>query len=349
MRTCWLALTGVWFLGSGAFAQPNDYGYQFATVTASGNAPYNGPDPYNSGVVGRGTVSYDYRIAKTEISTGQWMEFLNAVGGVDALPNQFFTPFRGVWGALAAGNQYVLDPGLPEAADNPVFGITWREAAMYCNWLDNDKANSTTALLTGAYDVSTWGTLPNREFTDASTHLPGAKYWLPTWDEQLKAFYYDPDRYGPGQGGWWQSTNRSDSPGVSGLPGMGTTSAGYVDPNFPGSALYIPLGAYADQTSPWGLFDTSGGGSEWNEEIYPGQTEVGYFRSARGWIGASAGGGDAALFPEHIYSHGGEDPGGTTGLTSFRIASLVPAPSSLSVLAFLCVLSSCRRYRYEQN
>ena len=326
--------------------QPADYGYNFATVGALGNAAYQGPDPINSGVVGRGSVNYEYRIAKTEVSTGQWLEFLNAIGGVDATPNQFITPFRGFWGAVPSrgqGSQYILNSGFDHAADLPVFGISWREAAMYCNWLHNDKANGTTALLTGAYDVSTWGNLPNRDFTDEGGHMPGAKYWLPTRDEQLKAVYYDPNRYGNNQGGWWQSPNKSDSPGVSGPPGIGTTSAGYSLPEDPIAHFLVPLGAYADQTSPWGLFDTSGGGEEWNEDVLPGQTEIGFFRTSRGLLGSSAADGPE-LIRDHVYWYGGQFPSQGTGLSSFRIASSVPGPSAL-VLACVSVLVHPRKRR----
>lgn len=219
---------------------------------------------------------------------------------------------------------------------------------MYCNWLHNDKANATTALLTGAYDVSTWGDLPNREFTDASTHLPGAKYWLPTLDEQLKAFYYDPDRYGLNQPGWWQSPNRSDSPGVGGSPGVGTTSAGYQEPNNPGAAFYIPLGAYTDQTSPWGLFDTSGGGEEWNEQVRPGPTEIGFFRISRGLLGSSAGDGPE-LIRDHIYWLGGEFPSLSTGRSSFRIASSIPSPSATALIIVAMVSITRKRCRYATH
>jgi len=53
----------------------------------------------------------------------------------------------------------------------PVGDISWRVAAMYCNWLHNDKRNDRAAFLNGAYDVSTFGYLYdlNKVNLDGST------------------------------------------------------------------------------------------------------------------------------------------------------------------------------------
>ncbi|MCA9274260.1 MAG: hypothetical protein KDA31_14590, partial [Phycisphaerales bacterium] len=57
---------------------PPDYGFNFITIGDVGNAAYDGPD--QRGVVtGRGSVDYEYRIARTEVTTGQFVEFLNGV------------------------------------------------------------------------------------------------------------------------------------------------------------------------------------------------------------------------------------------------------------------------------
>ena len=83
-------------------------------------------------------------------------------------------------------------------------GITWRTAAKFSNWLHNDKASSIAALQDGAYDTSTFTTNPNQTFNDQLTHHPVAKFWIPTLDEWIKAAHYDPNRYGPGEGGYWE-------------------------------------------------------------------------------------------------------------------------------------------------
>src|SRR5690606_38351242 len=89
---------------------------------------------------------------------------------------------------------------------------------------------------------------------------------IPTLDEWLKAAHYDPNRYGEGEEGWWIYSHRSDDPPIPGPPGEGETSAGYRLPQF--RHFDIPLGAYPDTLSPWGLLDVTGGTEEWTEETF---------------------------------------------------------------------------------
>ncbi len=111
---------------------------------------------------------------------------------------------------------------LPNAAMIPVDGISWRDAAMFVNWLNNGKQAALDSLMHGAYDVNTFGTNPDGTFTDQLTHSPGARFWIPTFDELLKSFHYDPNKFGQGQGGWWQQPNGTDTPLISGPPGLWT-------------------------------------------------------------------------------------------------------------------------------
>ncbi|MFN0132233.1 MAG: SUMF1/EgtB/PvdO family nonheme iron enzyme [Phycisphaerales bacterium] len=317
-----------------ALAQPPSYDFDFVTVRDAGN-PGHAPTP-NGLFGGRGAVSYDYRIAKFEIKSSQWMEFLNAYSSAPGDPYSFwavhggFTPDPNYPGP---GFQWI--PISAQSGDWPVIGITWRQAARYVNWLHNDKAPTLAALDTGAYDTSTWGNGPGGPgtFSDQHDHLPGAKYWIPTLDEWFKAAYWDPNRYGTGQGGYWDYVNSSNQELVTGLPGQGQTSAG-LDIGING-AYDIPLGSYPDQMSPWGLLDLSGGGSEWTEEVKgpPGAYHSRYFKGRpAGLAGVISAGADLDLF----WIPGGAHPGGGA-FTSFRIASSIPSPSSLAVIGMLTV------------
>jgi len=91
----------------------------------------------------------------------------------------------------------------------------------------------------------------------------------------MKAAFYDPDRNGDGQGGWWTYSNGSDQPFVYGPPGVlvngqpATANAGWSGDTHPGFSPYaVPLGAYTDVTSAYGLFDVAGGTSEWTEQVF---------------------------------------------------------------------------------
>jgi len=251
-------------LGAGAplaHAQaPPDYDFDWVTIGAVGNPAYAG-DPEFGTNAGRGSVPYTYRISRLEVTTAQWMEFMNTFS-TQGINMSSHRPIS--WGAQQSGNQYILR-NMPSAAMIPLQGINWRSCAQYCNWLTNGKSSNPASLLTGAYDVSTFGDDPGGWFTDQLAHSPGALFWIPTLDEWLKAVHYDPHRNGPGQGGWWEYCNSSDVQPVSGPPGVGETTAGYRAPGF--AELSVPLGAYPNVRTPWGLLDASGGAAEWMETV----------------------------------------------------------------------------------
>jgi len=209
--------------GGGGPAAGGD-GIDWVTVGAPGNAAYPG-DKYGP-LAGRGSVPYEYRIGRLEVTTGQWLEFVNTFINRTASGSDFGDAT--FWGARRdlSGHRFELMPGFDNAALIPVYGISWRSAAMYANWLHNAKSSDLAAIASGAYDISTFSTNADGTFNDQLTHSPGAKYWIPTLDEWIKAAHYDPARYGPGQPGWWEYANSSDVPPVSGLPGVGDTATG---------------------------------------------------------------------------------------------------------------------------
>ncbi|MFO0835202.1 MAG: SUMF1/EgtB/PvdO family nonheme iron enzyme [Phycisphaerales bacterium] len=324
---------------SSATALAQDYDFDWATIDHPGNAAYNGPDPTHAGVIiGAGRVDHTFRISKLETTTAQWMEFLNTFAG-NPLPHPFWDdngPFH--WGAEQRNDGSYQLRDMPDASMLPVSSITWRMGGLYCNWLHNGKSSDPASLVTGAYDTSTWGTGLYGSFTDDWTHLPGAKFWIPTFDEQFKAFQYDPNRYGAGQEGWWLARNKSDTPGISGPPGVGTTSAEYDD----WGAWDIPLGAYTDSVSPWGLWDTSGGTQEWNERVAPYEDWFPYPNS-RGVMGSFAGAGNYTFIMDMAWDQGARSLRDST--VGLRIAGAIPDPPAilLSVPTLLAFLAPRRR------
>ncbi len=151
--------------------------------------------------VGRGSLAYEYRIGRYEITTSQWVEFFIAAfdrpvdDRIPWVPSPSVVNMR--WGAagtmpITPGGQRWSVPAGKEmrGASN----ISWRVAAIYCNWLHNGKATNREAFLTGAYGVSMFGNTGNGTFSDQLTRSPGAIYFIPTYDEWLKAVHYDPMR-----------------------------------------------------------------------------------------------------------------------------------------------------------
>jgi len=188
-------------VASAARAQIDPSGIDFVTVGSPGNAPWQGDGTVGDHSVGRGSVDYQYKIGRLEVTTAQWCDFMNSVFDRPAGDTIPFVGSPEQWGAVATtpinpgGRRWTVPAGREMI---PVGGVDWRTCAIFCNWECNDRSGQRTAFLNGAYDVSTFGDA-TIGFTDQRAHNPGARYYIPTFNEVLKAFYYDPNRFGQGQ------------------------------------------------------------------------------------------------------------------------------------------------------
>ena len=249
-----------------------DYDFDWVVIGDPGNPPYPGPyDNRHLDLIGRGSVPYVYRIARTEVTSAQWVEFFNALAEVD--PETAWDERPLLWGGRLSEGATPSNPRW-RVQDEPDAGmwpceVAWRTAARYCNWLCNGKAVEPWAFADGAYDTSTFGVDDDGFFTDVYERRPGALFFMPTIEEWKKAAHYDPNRYGPGEGGWWQfacGLDRPPTPGLPGEPGAQTTlglGLGIAE------GFKIPLESYPGSLSPMGLLDTSGGMEEWTSEGEP--------------------------------------------------------------------------------
>ncbi len=207
-------------------------------------------------------------MARTEVTTAQWMEFVNTFSTRGGEFTQFGQPIR--WGArldqsyTGPGWRWELDPDRAEAAAVPVWGISWRESAMLCNWLHNDRSSEPASLTNGAYDTSTFGYPEDNffnGFTDQVRRSPDARFWIPDLDEWIKGAFFD-----QAQESWRLSHYGSDTRPAYGWPSeAGAESSAGLPFQSDESAYYIPLNAYGTQ-SPFGLLSTSGGPNEWFED-----------------------------------------------------------------------------------
>lgn len=241
--------------------QLGEYGIEWCVVGDVDNLPFPG-NRWNGAFKGYGIVPYPFRIARTELTVEDYYEFVVAYTPYyDG--NPLFQQFLG-WYIFGGwdGEKYnfAIQPGLKQAAQT----LQLRLAARYCNWLHNDKIIEEWAFDTGCYDASTFGFDENFDPTDDYTRLPGAKYWIPLAGEMLKATYFDPNRFGQDDPGWWLYPNRSDEPMRLGLPWYpgsfdegGQTNGGMRWYWPPGPAYGV--GLYPLEQSAYGLLDTSGG------------------------------------------------------------------------------------------
>jgi formylglycine-generating enzyme required for sulfatase activity len=327
-------------LGPVAHAEvPPSYGYEFVTVGDPGNRPSNASED-NFGLNRQlGAIDYTYRMARTEVTVAQWLEF------VDAYAPYYEHPFGGSVALRTFRsdqiNSFFFDPEpfpplriSPGVDPNEAVTVGWEYAARYANWLHNDKNPEQWAFESGAYDTSTFGFDDEGYLTHQLEPSPGAKYWIPSRDEWIKAAHWDPNKNGPGEGGYWQYPTSTDTPTThSLLPEDGGERNAGPDELFP-----LPVGSFPHIQSPWGLLDAAGGQAEWTStqanknQAYGEGSEWGRYYLP----------GSDSTSPDRL-GFAGLGGNVATNTTGFRLASAVPSPGPVVLLAGLLVIPSRRR------
>jgi formylglycine-generating enzyme len=220
---------------------------------------------------GFGAVAYPFKIGKYEVTTAQYVEFLNA----KAQNDQY---------ALFSDNMYEEDPGCKiqrhgtagsytysvaaDRANRPVSLVSFWSACRFVNWLHNGQGDGDTE--TGAYTLNGY----KGDDGGAIRRNPDAKWFIPSEDEWHKAAYYDPQK--KGGAGYWDFPTRSDaipSRDINAVNSANYYKDGYLD------AVYLrtEVGAFSQAGSAYGTFDQGGNVSEWVED-----TQNGPYRCLRG-------------------------------------------------------------------
>jgi formylglycine-generating enzyme required for sulfatase activity len=278
MRISHLPTLGLVALTGALLSVPASAVVSLETVTI-GN-PGNPADPATGSLYG--AVSYAYNIAKYETTVSQYAEFLNAVAQTDSYglysPNMNLFYVDGITQNGVSGSfTYSVASG---SGNKPVTFVSWFDAARFANWIHNGQP-------TGLQDASTTEdgayTLSGAISGVAVSKNVGATVWIPTQDEWYKAAYYDPDKNGPGVGGYWAQATRSDTVAGNtvGTPNSANfyngTYAATGTPTFPTGNALTDVGAYGvNSQSAYGTSDQAGSVWEWNDAV------VGSLRGLRG-------------------------------------------------------------------
>jgi formylglycine-generating enzyme required for sulfatase activity len=155
----------------------------------------NSPDGFTPGY---GKVTKEYWIGKYPVTNGEYAAYLNHVNNIanNNTLNAFYNPAIDEDNPrMSVGIDRVaimnVRPGIHEVRyapvdgmeDHPVVGITWMQAARYCNWLHNTSMDwEDVNTNNGAYNM----TLP----VQTMPRQANARYFIPTQHEWYKAAYY---------------------------------------------------------------------------------------------------------------------------------------------------------------
>ena len=298
--------------------------FDWATIGNAGNAADS---------TGYGAVSYEYRIATTEVTNAQYAEFLNAVAATDTF-GLYNTRMAGNFGGISRSGSsgsytYAAQAG---RENNPVTYVSWYDSIRFINWLHNGQGSGDTE--TGAYTLLGGTATPSNAAT--ITRDTGASYFVPSEDEWYKAAYHDATAGTAGT--YFTYATGSNSIPVSDQPGDDPSAVNYFNndgiangfndgyvgtgsTSFPSSTNPLTdVGAYTDADSPYGTFDQNGNVWEWNEAL------AGSSRGLRGgsWFNL------AAILRSSDRAN--SNPSFESEDFGFRVASPVPEPASALLL-----------------
>ncbi len=209
--------------GTGA----NSFAIDFVTIDDPGNPP----DMMGGIPIHAGSVPYEYRIGKYEISE-QMVDKANALGGLGITKDT-----RG--------------------PDKPATSVSWYEAAKFVNWLNTSTGNHP------AYKFDSNGNFELWQPSDPG-YMPGilfrnslAKYFLPSVDEWYKAAYYDPSA-----GVYYRYPTGSNDEPTFVPSGTAPGTAVYFFQSGPADIMQ------AGGLSPYGTMGQGGNAAEWNETSF---------------------------------------------------------------------------------
>ncbi len=260
-----------------------------------------------------GSVNHAYQISTYEVTVAQYTEFLNAAAASD--PYGLYHGSMGDGGGIGipiiarSGEEgsytYAVVGG---TGNEPVRYVSFYDATRFCNWLANGQGSGSTE--TGSYRLADGYSLGR---------TANATWVIPSEDEWYKAAYYDPET-----GTYSTYPNGSDTasePTDSTTPReMNFGDDPYWNPDGGAREYYTQIGETTGRSS-YGVADLGGNVEEWTDTFEPSN-----YRIARG---------GHLMDPASDLSVTAQDPADPTtegDLLGFRVAYIIPEPSSLMLV-----------------
>jgi formylglycine-generating enzyme required for sulfatase activity len=309
------------FAGCLAFAVASLAASAFG-VTINYNFVGNPGNPGNSASnpAGLGAVSDIFKMATTETTNQQYVDFLNTVDPNGSNPNSIYNASMGssaVGGITfnaggGSGAKYTVKSGTASTggsyATMPVSFVTWFSAARFANWLHNGQVSGTAAMETGAYTLNgaTSGNIVARN--------PGAQVFLPSVNEWYKAAFYT----GTGSTYTTWQTNSNSTPTAT------VTNVSLVNAaNYSNAAVAaMNVGSYINSTSAYGMYDMLGNVAEMTDNT-GASTSTSFRAMGGGWGGSVAAWNGTSAAVNQLGTFSNQSYG-------FRVAA-VPEPGTIAL------------------
>lgn len=232
--------------------------------------PGNGSDT-RYGTPGYGAVADTYAIGKYEVTTGQYVAFLNAVAATDTYQLYDTSMWTEEYGCKiqrsGAPGSYVYAVST-DRANRPVNYVSFWDACRFCNWLQNGQPTGLQSDATtedGAYSLSGYTGSDGRTITKKSD----ARWFIPSEDQWYKAAYYKGN--GTNAGYWTYATQSDTAPNAEKPAGTDAVS-GSANYNWAISFPYLTteVGAYTAKpsVSAYDTFDQCGNIAEWTDALF---------------------------------------------------------------------------------
>lgn len=244
----------------------------------------NAPDPATGNLYG--SVAYAYNIGKTEVTVGQYTEFLNSVAHTDtyALYNAWMSTNLSA-GITQSGASPHYSYSVIGSPNKPVTYVSWGDAARFSNWLHNNQPTGPQDSNTTERGAYTLDGAITRAALNAVSRNSDARWFIPSQNEWYKAAFHQLAAQGGDEDNYWAYPTRSNSPPNSdeppGDPSIQTNVAniyrydgdltngyndGYAVTDSNNNHL-TDVGSYVQSLSSYGTFDQAGNVWEWNEDL----------------------------------------------------------------------------------